>query len=84
MVQAKLTEKSSDNIIFFLVLNSFTLGVQWFILRKSIIFQDSRRGQHIPGGSNFFKGVSGACFYTIYRTCDFPVDQFVASHKSSL
>ena len=44
-VQVQLT----DNVfILFLRSTYFTKGIQWFILRKTIIFQGSREGQH-PG-----------------------------------
>ena len=52
-VQAHLTEKSSDYVVFSLVLNlfySFTEGVQLFILTHTIIFQGSR------GGPTFSRG----------------------------
>ena len=40
-VQAQLTEKS-DNVFCYFLFAYFTVGVQWFISRKTIIFQGSR------------------------------------------
>ena len=40
-VQAQLTEKS-DNVFCYFLFAYFTVGVQWLISRKTIIFQGSR------------------------------------------
>ena len=60
----------------FFVLTLFYRGVQWFISRKSIIFQASRRGggggQHFTGGPTSCRGVQLSFPMNTYRTCDFP------------
>ena len=55
---------------FLLVLNliySFTEGLQWCILRKTINFQRSRESSKFSSGSTFFHGI-----IETYSTCDFP------------
>ena len=52
------------------------LWVQWFISRKTIPFQDSRRVQHFPGEVQLLPGGGGGVQLLIpmktYRPCDFP------------
>ena len=56
-----LTEKSSDN--FFKSSTYFIIGVQWFILRKTILIQGSRGGPTFGRGVQLFPGGGGPNAY---------------------
>ena len=63
-VQARLTENSSDNVIF-LILNlfySFTVVYQWLISKKIKISKVSEGVQHFPGGGGGGGGGVGPTF----------------------
>ena len=68
-VQAQRTEKNSDTVILgisFLQFYRGGVGVQWFVLRKTIILKASREGLTFSGGGGGGGGVQ------TYRIGDFP------------
>ena len=91
-----MTEKSSDNVFLaFNLFYSFIEGFQWFILRKTILFQGFRGGQKFSRGPTFSSvwGGGGQMLISIetYRTCDFlggtdppPLDPRIETNISTL
>ena len=85
-VQVRLTKKSSDNVLFFLIYlfilsSAYFIEVKWSISKKSIIFQGYRGGPTFSrGGPTFSRGGGGGggggsnCLFPIetHITCDFP------------
>ena len=70
--QTQLTEKSSDNLELGIL--QFTVEVQWFILRKTIVFQGFRGVPSFSKGVRKFSGVGIKMLISIEprSTYDFP------------